>query len=107
VEYSDLECPFCIRHFNDKTIANTVAAFEGKVNHIFKVVQGVNHPGTEYKSLATLCAAKLKGAEAYTQMYQKIFAASTTSAVVPNAKVEEFAKELKVNTSDLAECVTK
>ncbi len=107
VEYSDLECPFCIRHFNDKTIENAVAAFGGKVNHIFKVVQGVNHPGTEYKSLAALCVAKLKGPEAYTQFYSNIFAASTTSVAVPDAKLEDYAKELKVNTSDLADCISK
>lgn len=107
VEYSDLECPFCIRHFNDKTIANAVAAFPWAVNHIFKVVQGVNHPGTEYKSLAVLCAAKLKWDEAYVGLYNKIFATSTTSAAVANDKVLEFAKELKINTSDLADCISK
>lgn len=107
VEYSDPECPFCIRHFNDKTIGNTVAAFPGSVNHIFKVVQGVNHAWTEYKSLAILCAKKLKGDDAFIGLYSKIFAASTTSAVVPNAQVLEFAKELKINTSDLEDCITK
>jgi protein-disulfide isomerase len=60
VEYSDLECPFCIRHHNDETIENVIAAYPGSVNHIFKPVQGVNHAGTEYKSLATYCAKKLK-----------------------------------------------
>lgn len=107
VEYSDPECPFCIRHFNDKTIANTVAAFPGSVNHTFKVVQWVNHAGTEYKSLAILCAKKLKGDEAFVGLYSKILSTSTTSSVVPNDKVLEFAQELKVNTSDLTECITK
>ena len=107
VEYSDPECPFCIRHHNDKTIENTIAAFPGSVNHIYKVVQGVNHPGTEYKSLAILCAAKLKGAEGFVGMYTKILSNSTTSSVVPNEKVMEYAKELKINTSDLEECISK
>lgn len=107
VEYSDPECPFCIRHYNDKTVANAVAAFPGSVNHIFKVVQGVNHPGTEYKSLAILCAAKLKWDEAFVGLYGKIFANSTTSAAVANDKVLEYAKELKINTSDLADCISK
>ena len=107
VEYSDLECPFCIRHFNDKTIANAVAAFPGAVNHTFKPVQWVNHPGTEYKSLAILCAAKLKWDEAFIGLYSKILSTSTTSAAVANDKVLEFAKELKINTSDLADCISK
>lgn len=107
VEYSDPECPFCIRHYNDKTVANAIAAFPGSVNHIFKVVQGVNHPGTEYKSLAILCAAKLKWDEAFVGLYGKIFANSTTSAAVANEKVLEYAKELKINTSDLSDCISK
>jgi protein-disulfide isomerase len=107
IEYSDLECPFCIRHHNDNTIANAMAAYPWVVNHIFKVVQWVNHPGTEYKSLAALCAKKLKGDEAFVSMYKKILENSSTSAVVPNAKVMEFAQELKINTSDLEACITK
>lgn len=107
VEYSDPECPFCIRHFNDKTIANAVAAFPGNANHIFKVVQGVNHPGTEYKSLAILCAKKLWWDDAYIGMYTKILWSSTTSAPVAKEKVDEFAKDLKLNTSDLADCIQK
>lgn len=107
IEYSDLECPFCIRHFNDKTIANAVAAFPGAVNHTFKPVQWVNHPGTEYKSLAVLCAAKLKWDDAFIWLYSKILSSSTTSTVVPNSQVSEFAKELKINTSDLEDCITK
>jgi protein-disulfide isomerase len=60
IEYSDPECPYCIRQYGDKTVENAVAAFPGSVNHIFKVVQGVNHPGTEYKSLAAICAGEQK-----------------------------------------------
>lgn len=61
IEYSDPECPYCIRHFADGTIASVIGAYPaGQVNHIFKPVQGVNHAGTEYKSLAILCAGKLK-----------------------------------------------
>lgn len=105
VEYSDLECPYCIRHYNDKTIANTVSAFPGSVNHIFKVVQGVNHPGTEYKSLATLCAGKLGGLQAYVGMYQNIFAASTPQAAVANAKIADYAKTLGVDAAQVESCI--
>lgn len=107
VEYSDLECPFCIRHHNDSTITNAMAAYPWVVNHIFKVVQGVNHPGTEYKSLAALCAKKLKGDEAFVGMYKKTLENSSTSAVVPNTKLMEFAQEFKINTSDLEDCIAK
>lgn len=107
VEYSDPECPYCIRHHNDKTIENTIGAYPaGEVNHIFKVVQGVNHPGTEYKSLAILCAAKLKGAEGFVGMYSEILSQSTPQASIPTTKVMEIAQSLKINTSDLEACIT-
>jgi protein-disulfide isomerase len=105
LEYSDLECPFCIRHHNDKTIANAVAAFPGSVNHSFKAVQGVNHPGTEYKSLAVLCAKKLKGNEAFIGLYNDILTKSTLSAAMPVADVPAAAKALGVDSAALDTCV--
>ena len=36
VEYSDILCPFCQRHFNAKTIENIVDASNGKVALVFK-----------------------------------------------------------------------
>ncbi len=105
VEYSDLECPYCIRHFNEKTIQTVVSAFPGSVNHIFKVVQGVNHQGTEYKSLATLCAGKLGGDKSFVSMYQNIFASSTQQAPVANAKIAEFATAAGLDAAKLENCI--
>lgn len=36
VEYSDLECPFCIRQYKEETIKKTRDAFGDKVNSAFK-----------------------------------------------------------------------
>jgi protein-disulfide isomerase len=108
VEYSDPECPYCIRHHNDGTIAGVIGAFTaGEVNHIFKPVQWVNHAGTEYKSLAILCAGKIKGNEGFVGMYTSLFKASTPQAATPTSKVMEIAQQLKINTSDLEACITK
>ncbi len=105
VEYSDPECPYCIRQAADKTIENTIAAFPGSVNNIMKVVQGVNHPGTEYKSLAILCAGKLGWLAGYAGMYQNIFTASTPDTVVPTAKIPDFAKTLGIDAAQLEACI--
>jgi hypothetical protein len=40
-------------------------------------------------------------------MYDKILSSSTTSTVVPNEKILEFAKELTIDTTALQECITK
>jgi protein-disulfide isomerase len=106
IEYSDLECPFCIRQHNDKTVENALTAFPGQVNHIFKVVQGVNHPGTEYKSLAVLCAAEQKGTEGYVGLYKAILDGSTPQVAIAKEKVLDLAKGLGLNSTKLASCIT-
>ncbi len=105
VEYSDPECPFCIRHYKDKTIENVMSKYDGDVNHIVKAVQGVNHPGTEYKSLALLCAGKLGGDKAYYAMYDKMVGGSTPEAPVANSQVATFAKEAGLNAKNFASCL--
>lgn len=105
VEYSDPECPFCIRHHNDKTIDNVMKAFPDKVNHILKVVQGVNHPGTHYKSLAILCAGDLGGSKGYYGMFDQILGNSTPEAPSATGQIVAFAKTIGVNASKLGTCV--
>ncbi len=105
VEYSDPECPYCIRHFNDKTIQTVVSAFPWSVNHVFKAVEWVNHQGTEYKSLAILCAGKLGWDKAFVNMYQSIFAASTQQAPVATAKIAEFATAAGLDSAKLENCI--
>ncbi len=106
IEYSDPECPFCIRHYNDKTIENLMSAYEGNVNHIVKVVQGVNHPGTEYKSLALLCAGKLGGDKAYYALYDKILGESTPENPTTTAQVDTFAGQVGLNAKNFSSCVS-
>lgn len=105
VEYSDPECPFCIRHHNDKTISTVMASFEGNVNHILKVVQGVNHPGTEYKSLAILCAGKLGGEKAYYGLFDAILGGSTPESPIATTQVPGLATTLGLNQKNFTSCV--
>ena len=71
VEYTDPECPFCVRQFKDNTI-KTVMESNKDVAHIVKVVQWVNHTNTEYKSLAILCAGESKGDKWYYTLFDEI-----------------------------------
>ena len=105
VEYSDPECPFCIRHHNDKTIDTVMNAFPDKVNHIMKVVQGVNHPGTHYKSLAILCAGNMDGVDGYYGMFDQILGNSTPQAPTATGDIAAYAKTLGLNATKLATCI--
>lgn len=66
IEYSDMECPFCIKQYHDTKIQSALKAQYGDmVAFAFKNNRGVNHPGTEAKALSTLCAKKVGGDTAY------------------------------------------
>ena len=106
VEYSDPACPYCIRQFSDKTIDTVMAQYGTKVNHIYKVVQGVNHPTTQYKSLAILCAGKLGGSTAYVGLYTDILSHSTPEAAVATGEIAGYAKQLGLNATKLASCIS-
>jgi hypothetical protein len=73
IEYSDMECPFCIKQYSDTKIQDSLQAQYGdKVAFAFKNNRGVNHPGTEAKALGALCAKKVGGDKAYTEFYHAI-----------------------------------
>lgn len=107
LEYTDPECPFCVRHFKDNTI-KTVMDGNKDIAHIVKVVQGVNHTNTEYKSTAVLCAGKLKGEKAYYTMFNNIMGNTQWTfpqfTLVTNEQVDGYAKDLGINKQALDEC---
>lgn len=104
-EYSDLECPFCIRHESDGTVKTVLAKYGDKVNHVFKNNRGVNHPGTEAKALATLCAWKVGGREKYASFYHAIFAKSSLQSALEVSKLPDVAKEVWLDVTKWQSCV--
>ncbi len=105
IEYTDPECPYCIRHHNDGTVAKTMQAYPNMVWHIVKVVQWVNHPNTQSKSLAIICAGKLGGAEDYVALYDKILGSSTLESAVGMDKIAWFVADLGISQSKFDSCL--
>lgn len=106
IEYSDPECPFCIRHFNDHTVASIMTAFPKAVRYMYKPVEGVNHPGTAYKSAAILCAGKVGGASGYIAMYQGILGGSTIASVMDTSGIAAIAKANNIDENAWSTCIT-
>lgn len=74
VEYSDLECPFCIRQFSEWNIEKAIAKIGNTVvNSIFKPFRWVPHENSEAEANATLCAGELGWLDAYNFYYKQIF----------------------------------
>ena len=94
IEYSDLECPFCIRQFKEGTIKKVHEKYGDTVNSIFKNFRGVPHENAEIEAVAALCAWQIGGAEKYVSYYQAILGRSnggngtgfSKDALVPLAK---------------------
>ena len=101
IEYSDLECPFCIRQFKEGTIKKIHEKYGDTVNSIFKNFRGVPHENAEIEAVATLCAGQVGGTEKYASYYQAILGRSnggngtgfSKDALVPLAK--EFGLDMK------------
>lgn len=55
-----MECPFCIRQYHStKLFPTLLSQYKDKIGIAFKNNRGVNHPGTEAKAIAALCAKKV------------------------------------------------
>ncbi|MBP9812064.1 thioredoxin domain-containing protein [Candidatus Gracilibacteria bacterium] len=109
VEYSDMECPFCIRQYHStKLFPNLLSEYGDKIGVAFKNNRGVNHPGTEAKAIGALCAKKLGGDGAYQKFYKGIMDKSTNEGgVMPVTELANLAKTLGLDAAKWQECYDK
>ena len=106
IEYSDMECPFCIKQYHDTKIKEQLFQKYGEgVNFIYKNNRWVNHPGTEPKALGALCAEKVGGAVPYVQFYTAIMDLSLDSRrIFPVSRLPEIAKLIWLDTAKWQSC---
>lgn len=106
IEYSDMECPFCIKQYQETKLQSALLAQYGdKVAFAFKNSRWVNHPGTEAKALGALCAKKVGGDVAYAQFYHAIMDGTTQGNVYPVSKLVDIAKNIKIDQAKWQSCV--
>lgn len=104
VEYTDPECPFCIRQAKDGALSQLLEKYAGNIKVSHKPLRAVPHPGAEAKSVALLCVGKIAGAKAYNAMYQGMMDRSTMEKVMPVDDILGLVKELKVDEKAFAAC---
>jgi protein-disulfide isomerase len=107
-EYSDMECPFCMKQFhNTKLKEKLFEQYGNKVNFVFKNSRWVNHAGTTPKAIAALCVQQIAGPVAYVQYYTAIMQGTTSNSnVFPVALLGELAKKLNVDETKWKACYT-
>ena len=103
VEYSDLLCPFCKRHYNDKTIENIVAA-DKAVALVFKnmPIAGL-HPNAPLCAKGVECAGKLGGSEKFYAYLDKAFAENDFNG----SNVVSLAEGIGLDKEAFVACFTK
>lgn len=79
LEYSDLECPFCKRHFQAGTIKSLVDKYPNQINHAFRHFPLQIHASAQISAEALECAAEIEGTEAYYDLAWAIFNLSSIS----------------------------
>ena len=75
VEFSDYECPFCVR-FAEQTLPSIESEYidTGKVKFHYRDFPLGFHQNAQKAAEAARCAGELGGSEAYFEMHDKIFA---------------------------------
>ena len=77
IEYSDLVCPFCKRHFAAQTIENLVAKYPNDVNMEFRNMPLPQlHPTAPIWAQGAICAGKLGGIDKYYAYIAEAFKAA-------------------------------
>jgi len=105
VEFTDYQCPFCARHFtNTYGQIKTNYVDTGKVKYVTRDYPLGFHKHAQKASEAAECATK-QGK--FAEMHDKLFSTQATwsplADVIPTLK--QYAKELKLNTSQFDTCL--
>jgi protein-disulfide isomerase len=110
VEYSDYQCPFCLRHFQQTMPQLQQYIDAGQVRYIFKDFPLNNiHPQAQKAHEAARCAREIGGDEMYWSMHDLLFSRQEEWAQVsvPNheAVFKTFASEAGLPQDEFEECL--
>ena len=105
VEYSDFECPFCKRfHF---TMQEIVKEYDGKVAWVYRQFPlDQLHTKARKEAVASECAAKLGGNEAFWKFADRFFELTPSNNQTDITTVlPQIAKEIGLDAAKFASCL--
>ena len=104
VEYSDLICPYCQRHYNNKTLESIIEE-DANVALVFKNMPLDFHETADLGAKWVECAGEVAGTDAYYNFLDKAFATAEADGKFTNESLESIAKELKIDASKFSSCL--
>lgn len=99
VEYSDFECPFCVRHV--ATLEQALKDYPNDVRLVYRHFPLSFHPEAQKAAEASECAAQ-QGK--FWEMHDEIFKANT-AGMMSVAKWKEIARTLKMDGAKFDKCL--
>jgi protein-disulfide isomerase len=97
VEFSDFECPFCVKA--EDTVKKVLDAYPGKIRLVYRDFPLPFHPSAQKAAEAAQCAGD-QGK--YWDMHEKLFA--NQKALEP-AALKGYAKDLKLDQAKFDKCL--
>jgi protein-disulfide isomerase len=101
IEYTDLLCPFCQRHYNDQTMEKVVQKYPNDVALVIKNMPLEQlHPTAPKWAQAAYCAGKIGGSDKYYAYLAKAFQVQTFD----DKNVVDMAKSIGLDTAKFTAC---
>lgn len=107
IEFSDYECPFCKRSFND-VIPNLKKDYIdiGKVKFVYRDLPLSFHQNAHKEAQAAECARTQGGDTAYFKYHDQIFTKTTSNGTgIALDQLPVIAKDLGLNVSQFQQCL--
>ncbi len=103
IEFTDYECPFCGRHF-EQTVPSIIKDYvdTGKVKYVVRDFPLSFHPSAQKAAEATECAAEQ---DKFWEMHDKIFETQGAWGADAVASFKKYATELGLNASAFNTCL--
>ena len=109
IEFSDYECPFCKRHF-DQTLPQLISQYvnSGKVKIVFRDFPLSFHdPMATKEAVAANCAKDQGGDKKYFEFHDEIFKRTISNGNGLNDdKIKQIASDLKLNSGKFTACLS-
>lgn len=104
IEYSDFECPFCIRHHS--TMQKLVDEYKGKVAWVYRHYPLSFHQNAQKEAEASECANELGGNDAFWKFADKIFERTKGNGTgFALDQLVPLAKEIGLNEAKFKTCL--
>ena len=108
VEFSDYECPFCKRHYDQTHLKLKKDYIDtGKVKLVFRDLPlSFHEPMATIEAIAANCAREQGGDEAYFKYHDELFKRTTSNGNgLDKDDLEKIATDLGLNSANLKSCV--